>query len=128
MGAVVRLVGALGEEPMRLRLSTETLVYAVGWVLLIMAVVTYQRWSNQATIDCVVKVVARDQSGTEDVRAATNARDLADYRVKYWVIDQGKPVTDRRVQKAWIDYRIQTILLQKAKAENPIPDVRKICK
>lgn len=103
------------------------LVYIVGWVLLIVAVVGYQRWNNQATLDCVVKVLARDQSGSDDVREAANARDSADYRVKYWVIDRGRPVTDQKVQDAWIDYRIQTVLLQKAKADNPIPDVRKVC-
>lgn len=107
--------------------SVERLIYVLGWVLLILSVVLYQRWTNQATIDCVVKVVARDQSGTDDVRQATNARDRADYRVKYWVISRGKPTSDRHVQAAWIDYRIQTILLQKAKQENPIPDVRKLC-
>ena len=124
MGFVVRVVPPSGDLQVNHR---RELAYIVGWVLLIASVVTYQRWSNQATIDCVVKVLARDQAGTEDVRAATNARDKADYRVKYWAIDRKKPLTDHHVTDAWIDYRIQTILLVKAKEQNPIPDVRKVC-
>lgn len=138
--------------------SVSTLLYAVGWVLLVAGVVWYVHTATSATVNCIYRGLAQSNESTMERSDAAERRDNALVRSKLTMgrvveLRIGDRSTDSgRLHELWsvylpeglpdynnlsalsLDY-VQSVIdyvtaqheLDETRADNPVPNVRRMC-